>query len=153
MKNRERNRMFVGEFIHTVDAKSRLAVPIKFRVELQEGVVITKGMDKQNCLFLFTKIEWQKLAEKLAKLLFSQTNARAFARLMLAGATDATLDRQGRIILPDYLKEFAGLKKQVVIIGLYNRLEIWDRAAWRKYKSATEKQSEEIAEQMGGLGL
>lgn len=145
--------MFVGEFGHTIDEKSRLAVPIKFRPDLSDGAVITKGLDKKNCLFLFTKTEWQKLAEKLAKLLFSKTNARAFARLMLAGAMDVTLDKQGRIILPDYLKKFAGLRKQVVIIGLYNRLEIWDRATWRKYRQSTEKQSEKIAEQMGELGL
>lgn len=143
--------MFIGEYSHTIDEKSRLAIPIRFRPELSEGAVITRGLD--NCLFLFTCAEWQKLAEKLANLPFSQANTRAFARLMLAGAMDVTLDKQGRIILPDYLKEFAGLKKQVVITGLYNRLEIWEAQTWAKYKQSTENQSEEIAERMGELGV
>lgn len=145
------NPMFIGEYSHTIDEKSRLAIPIKFRPELTEGAVITRGLD--NCLFLFTRAEWQKLAEKLASLPFSQANTRAFARLMLAGAMDVTLDKQGRIILPDYLREFAGLKKQVVITGLYNRLEIWEAQTWAKYKQSTENQSEEIAERMGELGV
>lgn len=145
------NSMFIGEYSHTIDEKSRLSIPIKFRPELTEGAVITRGLD--NCLFLFTRAEWQKLAEKLASLPFSQANTRAFARLMLAGAMDVTLDKQGRIILPDYLREFAGLKKQVVITGLYNRLEIWEAQTWAKYKQSTENQSEEIAERMGELGV
>lgn len=143
--------MFIGEYAHTIDEKSRLAVPIKFRPDLAEGAVITRGLD--NCLFFFTKAEWQKLAEKLANLPLSQANTRAFARLMLAGAMDVTLDKQGRIILPDYLKKYAGLNRQVVITGLYNRLEIWDAQIWAKYKQNTESQSEEIAERMGELGV
>lgn len=142
---------WIGEYFHIIDEKSRLAIPIKFRPDLVEGAVVTRGLD--NCLFLFTKNEWQKLAEKLANLPFSQANTRAFARLMLAGAMDVTLDKQGRIILPDYLKKFAGLKKQIIITGLYNRLEIWDSRVWSKYKLQTEKQSEEIAERMGELGV
>lgn len=143
--------MFIGEYSHTIDEKSRLAIPIKFRGDLLKGAVVTKGLD--NCLFLFTKVEWQKLAEKLANLPLSQSNTRAFARLMLAGAMDAGLDKQGRIILPEYLKKFAGLKKQVIVAGLYNRLEIWDESTWTKYKQSTEKNSEEIAERMGELGV
>ncbi|KKR98902.1 MAG: Protein MraZ [Candidatus Magasanikbacteria bacterium GW2011_GWC2_41_17] len=143
--------MFIGEYLHTIDEKSRLAIPIKFRADLLKGAVVTRGLD--NCLFLFTKVEWQKLAEKLANLPLSQSNTRAFARLMLAGAMDAELDKQGRIILPEYLQKFAGLKKQVIVAGLYNRLEIWDESTWTKYKESTEKNSEEIAERMGELGV
>lgn len=143
--------MFIGEFHHAVDDKSRLAVPVKFRVELKSGAVVTRGLD--NCLFVFTKTEWKKLAEKITALPLSQANSRAFSRLMLAGAMDVKLDSQGRIILPDYLIKYAGLKKQVTVAGLYSRLEIWDEEVWNKYKENTEKQSEEIAERMGELGI
>lgn len=143
--------MFIGEYAHSIDEKSRLAIPTKFRSDLADGAVITRSPDK--CLFLYTRAEGQKLAEKVSNQPFSQAQNRAFARLMLANAMEVTLDKQGRIILPDYLKKFAGLKKQVIITGLYNRLEIWDAAVWTKYKQSTEKQSEEIAERMGELGV
>ncbi|MEK9183390.1 MAG: division/cell wall cluster transcriptional repressor MraZ [Patescibacteria group bacterium] len=143
--------MFIGEYSHTIDDKSRLAIPNKFRTDLTKGAIITRSPDK--CLFVYTKAEGQKLAEKVANLPFSQSSTRAFARLMLAGATEVTLDKQGRIILPEYLKKFAGLKKQVIVAGLYNRLEIWDESTWTKYKQSTEKNSEEIAERMGELGV
>ena len=143
--------MFIGEYSHNLDDKGRLAIPKKFRIALSKGAVVTKGLD--NCLFLYTKTEWQKLAEKLATLPFSQANSRAFARLMLAGAMDVKIDKQGRIILPEYLRNFAGFKKSVVIAGLYNRLEIWDQEKWDKYKKLTETQSNDIAEQMAELGI
>ena len=143
--------MFIGEYNHSIDEKNRLAIPAKFRAILAKGAVVTKGLD--NCLFLYTSKDWQELAEKLAKLPISQSNTRAFARLMLAGAMDVSLDKQGRVILPDYLKQFASLKKKVIITGLMNRLEIWDEAAWNKYKSETEKDSSDIAEAMGDLGV
>ena len=143
--------MFIGEYNHSIDEKNRLAIPAKFRAILAKGAVVTKGLD--NCLFLYTSKDWQELAEKLAKLPISQSNTRAFARLMLGGAMDVSLDKQGRVILPDYLKQFASLKKKVIITGLMNRLEIWDEAAWNKYKSETEKSSGDIAEAMGDLGV
>lgn len=143
--------MFIGEYSHTIDDKGRLAVPKKFRSLLENGAVVTRGLD--HCLFLYTRNEWLKLAEKLANLPFAQSNSRAFARLMLAGAMDVEVDKQGRIILPEYLREFSGIKKEVVIAGLYNRLEIWNAEEWEKYKEKTEKESNEIAEQMGMLGV
>lgn len=143
--------MFIGEYSHNLDDKGRLAVPVKFRRELSKGAVVTRGLD--NCLFLYTKTEWAKLAEKLAALPFSQANSRAFARLMLAGAMDVILDKQGRIILPEYLRQFSGLKKSAVIAGLYSRLEIWDQETWNKYKNQTESHSNEIAERMAELGV
>ena len=143
--------MFIGEYSHNLDDKGRVAVPSKFRVRLSKGAVVTRGLD--NCLFLYTKDEWQKMAEKLAALPISQANSRAFARLMLAGAMDVELDKQGRIILPEYLRQFAQIKKEVVIAGLYNRLEIWDQVIWSKYKGQTESQSSEIAERMAELGV
>jgi len=128
-----------------------VAVPKKFRGDLLKGAVVTRGLD--NCLFLYTKTEWQKLAEKLANLPFAQANTRAFARLMLAGAMDVGIDKQGRIMLPEYLRNFAGLKKNTTVAGLYNRLEIWDQKKWEAYKKQTESQSTKIAEQMAELGV
>ncbi len=144
-------RMFIGEYSHNVDDKGRMAIPAKFRRELNKGAVVTRGLD--NCLFLYTKTEWEKLAEKLAALPISQSNTRAFSRLMLAGAMDVELDKQGRVILPEYLRTFAGIKKSLVIAGLYNRLEIWDTEVWNKYKNQTEAESGAIAERMGELGV
>ncbi|HRY36372.1 MAG TPA: division/cell wall cluster transcriptional repressor MraZ [Candidatus Magasanikbacteria bacterium] len=143
--------MMVGEYNHNLDDKFRLAIPIKFRRELEEGAVITKGLD--NCLFLYTKNEWNKLAEKLATLPFSQANSRAFARHMLSGAFEAEIDKQGRVVIPEYLRNFAGLKKSLIIAGLYNRAEIWDADAWNAYKVKTERESNEIAEKLNDLGV
>lgn len=143
--------MFIGEYSHNLDDKGRLAVPVKFRRDLSKGAVVTRGLD--NCLFLYTKTEWEKLAEKLANLPISQANSRAFSRLMLAGAMDVEVDKQGRIILPEYLRSFAGLSKEVIIAGLYNRLEIWDSEKWSSYKGQTEAESGSIAERMAELGV
>ena len=143
--------MFIGEYQHSLDTKGRLAVPAKFRRELQKGAVVTRGLD--NCLFLYTKDEWQKLVEKLSTLPISQSDSRAFARLMLAGAMDVKLDKQGRIILPEYLRKFASLKKNTIVAGLYNRLEIWEEKKWEMYKNNAESKSNEIAERMGELGI
>lgn len=143
--------MFIGEFSHNLDDKGRLAIPAKFRRELSKGAVVTKGLD--NCLFLYTKTEWGQLAEKLAALPFSQSNSRAFSRHMLAGAMDVEIDTQGRAVLPEYLRAFAGLKKNVVLAGLYSRVEIWDEIKWNDYKKATEANSNEIAEKMAELGV
>ncbi|MFA5359344.1 MAG: division/cell wall cluster transcriptional repressor MraZ [Patescibacteria group bacterium] len=143
--------MFIGEYNHNLDDKGRIAVPAKFRAMLKGGAVVTRGLD--NCLFLYTKKEWQELAAKLAKLPISKSNTRAFARLMLAGAMDVDFDNQGRIMLPEYLRKFAGLKKNLIIAGLYDRLEIWDEAVWNKYKKGTEKKSAAIAEALGELGV
>ncbi|MEK9130422.1 MAG: division/cell wall cluster transcriptional repressor MraZ [Patescibacteria group bacterium] len=141
--------MFIGEYFHTIDEKGRVAVPTKFRSKLVDGVVITRGLD--NCLFLYTLEEWKNLADKLSKLSISKANTRAFSRLMLAGAMDLQLDKQGRIIIPDYLRKYANIKKKAVITGLFNRLEIWDQEVWEKYKDNTEKTSENIAEALDEL--
>src|SRR3989344_7473070 len=141
--------MFIGEYQHNIDVKGRLAVPVKFRKDLSKGAVVTKGLD--DCLFLYTKEEWQKLADKLAKLPISKANTRAFARLMLAGAMDVEVDRQGRMLLPDYLRQYSGIKKKAIIAGLYNRLEIWDEQKWNKYKQGMETKSGDIAEALGEL--
>jgi len=143
--------MFIGEYNHNLDEKGRLAVPIKFRNDLKKGAVVTKGLD--GCLFLYPLSEWKVLADKLSKLPISQANTRAFARLMLAGAMDVQVDKQGRIIIPDYLRKYAGMKKKIIVSGLYNHLEIWDENNWEKYKRKTEKESGDIAEKLGELGV
>ncbi|PIT93400.1 MAG: cell division/cell wall cluster transcriptional repressor MraZ [Candidatus Harrisonbacteria bacterium CG10_big_fil_rev_8_21_14_0_10_38_8] len=143
--------MFIGEYTHNLDQKGRLAVPVKFRLDLSNNAVITRGLD--GCLFIFTSSEWEILAKKITALPLTQANSRAFARLMLSGAMDVSLDNQGRILIPDYLRQYAGLDKATVVAGVYNRLEVWDEARWSEYKSKTESQSEEIAEKLGELGI
>lgn len=112
---------------------------------------MTRGLD--NCLFLFPLKEWQAFAEKLSKLPVGQQNSRSFIRIMLAGATDVELDGLGRILIPDYLKNYAALEKKVVIAGLFTRCEIWDEGAWREYQKNAEKSSGDIAEKLGELGI
>ncbi len=143
--------MFIGEFKHNLDSKGRIAIPAKFRSKLSDGAIITRGLD--HCLFVFSNKEWEILAQKLIALPLAQANSRAFVRLMLAGAMDMELDKQGRILVPDYLREYAKLKKQTVIAGLYNRIEIWDSEEWKEYKAKTESASDEIAEKLSELGI
>jgi len=143
--------MFIGEYKHNLDSKGRLAIPAKFRSLLDKGAVVTRGLD--NCLFLYPKEQWQKIAEKLANLPISQAKARAFSRLMLAGAMDVDFDVQGRITLPEYLRQFSGLEKNTIVAGLYDRLEIWDEEKWNNYKQGAENESTEIAEALGELGV
>lgn len=143
--------MFIGEYRHTIDAKRRLAVPAKFRKRIGETAVLTKSLD--SSLVLYPMKEWEELAVKLAKLPVGQAGTRSFVRTMLAGATDVELDALGRVLVPDYLKDYAGLKKNVVVAGLYNRLEIWDEETWAEYKKNSEKNTGDIAEKLGELGV
>ena len=143
--------MLLGEYKHNLDLKGRIAMPAKFREQIKGGAIITRGLD--HCLFVFGKNEWEILAQKLISLPLAQANSRAFVRLMLAGATDVELDAQGRVLIPDYLREYARLKKEATITGLYNRMEIWDKEEWAKYKQKTESASEEIAEKLSELGI
>src|SRR3989338_2241186 len=143
--------MFIGEYSHTIDDKGRMAVPAKFRNKLKSGAVVTRGLD--NCLFLFSRDEWDKLAQNIAASPINKANTRAFGRFMLAGAMEAEFDSQGRILLPEYLRQYANLKKRAIVAGLYNRIEIWEENAWKKYSRATEKNSGRIAEGLGELGM
>jgi len=143
--------MLIGEYTYTLDTKRRLAIPAKFRKLLGKKAVITKGLD--NCLFLFSVPEWGKLAAKLSQLPLGQADARGFARFMLAGAVDVTIDSLGRILIPDYLKKHARMKKRVVITGLASKIEIWDEKEWDDYKVKTEKEAGNIAERLGALGI
>lgn len=144
-------QMFIGEYSHTIDEKGRLAIPAKMRAKLIDGAVVTRGID--TCLFVYTKEEWEKLAQKLAALPLTDSRARAFVRLMLAGAMDVEFDKQGRILLPNYLRAYANLKKQAVVTGLYNRLEIWDESAWKEFKTKTEQDTEDINNHLVNLGI
>ena len=142
--------MLIGEYKHNLDPKKRFAVPSKFRRELGNKVVITRGLD--SCLFLFSVSEWNILAEKLSKLPIGKQDTRGFVRLLLSGASEVDLDQLGRVLVPDYLKNYAGLKKKIVVAGLFNRLEIWDEENWQNYKSNVEKNTERVAEKLGEIG-
>lgn len=143
--------MLIGEHKHSIDPKKRLSIPARFRKEIGDRAVLTRGLD--GCLFLFPLEEWDKLADKLGKLPIGQQDTRAFVRLILAGASEVETDQLGRILVPDFLRDYAGLKKSVIIAGLFNRLEIWDDEKWTAYKTNLEKNSDRIAEKLGELGV
>jgi MraZ protein len=143
--------MLIGEYAHNLDSKKRLAIPSKLRGEMSNTVVVTKGLD--DCLFVYPPKEWEKLAQKLGELPVGQAKTRSFLRILLAGATETELDALGRILIPDYLKAYAHLDKKAIIVGMYNRLEIWDEEHWQAYKESAEKNTGEIAEQLGELGV
>lgn len=151
MKRYDRLHMFIGEYHYVLDDKGRLSVPIGYRTELLNGAIVTRGLD--HSLFLYPKTQWESLAAKIAALPLSQADTRAFARLMLAGAMEASIDKSGRITIPEYLRVYAGLTKKVVISGLYDRMEIWDEDAWNSYAAKTEANGNEIAERLGPIGL
>jgi MraZ protein len=143
--------MFIGEYVYSIDDKKRLAIPAKFRKALGKNAVITRGLD--NCLVIYPLEEWEKVAKKLENLPSAESDARAFARIMLAGAVDCELDKLGRILIPDYLKNYAFLKKNVAINGLSNRIEVWEEARWKEYKEKTEKQIGDMAQRLKELGI
>lgn len=143
--------MLIGEYQHQIDSKKRLAIPAKFRKELGKSAILTRGLD--NCLFLFTRVEWGKLVKRLEDLPIGQSDARGFVRLMLAGAMEVNIDVLGRILVPEYLKTYASLKKGVIVAGLYSRIEIWDERRWGRYKLRTEKEVGDMAERLSQLGI
>ena len=143
--------MFMGEYSQTIDTKGRLIIPSKFREELGETFVVTKGLD--GCLFVFSDEEWKAFEIKLKSLPLTNKNARQFARFFVAGATPCELDKQGRILLPATLREFAGLEKDVVLTGMLNRIEIWSKEKWNENNSLDDVAMDEIAEQMTDLGF
>ena len=143
--------MFIGEYSHTIDEKGRVSLPVKFRARLASGCVVTRGIDK--CLWVYPMDEWEKLAEKVAALPITQKDSRNFSRLILAGAVDLSIDKLGRVNLPSYLKEYAGINKKVTITGMYNRIELWPEEKWNKFKKEMEDNSEQIAENLSELGF
>jgi len=143
--------MFLGEYSYNIDDKKRLALPVRFRSSLGKNAFITKGLD--GCLWVFPAKDWEVFAKKISEMPLTQADARGFSRNMLAGAMEVSLDRLGRILIPDYLKESAGLSKKVVVAGLYNRIEIWDANKWKLYKTKTEKAAGAIAERLKDIGI
>ncbi|NLM39172.1 MAG: division/cell wall cluster transcriptional repressor MraZ [Firmicutes bacterium] len=143
--------MFMGEYQHTLDAKGRLIVPAKFREELGAGAVLTRGLD--HCLFLFPMDEWRLLEEKLKTLPLTKAGARQFVRFLFSGATECELDKQGRIIVPQNLRDYAQIQKDAVIIGVSTRIEIWSKETWEAYVEEAEESYEEIAESIVDLGI
>ena len=143
--------MLIGQYKHTIDIKKRLALPIKFRGELGANVIVTKGIE--NCLVVYTEKEWETVSARLANLSISEVSARKFTRHHLASAMEVTLDKLGRILIPEYLKEYAHFKKDVVVCGLSNRLEIWDEKMWADNTKDAEKGVEEIVSKLGPLGI
>lgn len=142
--------MFIGEYIHTVDDKKRLSVPAKFRHELGKKAVVTLGLNK--CLALYPVKGWSGFAEKLSKLSMGKSEDRGFSRAMLSGAFEVEIDGIGRILIPDTLKVYAGLKERVVLTGVYDRVEIWDEGAWNAYKADVVAKTDRMAEQLGERG-
>jgi MraZ protein len=142
--------MLIGEFTHTLDPKKRLSVPSKFRRELGSQAVLTRGLD--GCLWLFASPQFEVLAGKISALPMAQSDSRSFARLLLSGASEVEFDSLGRILVPEYLKDYASLKRDVVIAGVHTRIELWDREVWTRYKERLEKQGDSIAQKLGDLG-
>lgn len=143
--------MLIGEYIHTLDPKNRLSLPAKFRQKIGKKMIITPGLD--NCLFLFTEKEWQKISDKLSEFSLLQSDNRSFNRFMFAGAVEAAPDKIGRILIPDFLKEYASLKNKIAVIGVQTRIEIWDEEAWRTYKKSVNKEADQLAERLGQIGV
>src|SRR3989344_4789115 len=138
--------MLIGEYTHTLDNKKRVALPSKFRKELGKKIILTRGLD--NCVFMYPLSTWQKVLEKLAKLSTALSNSRDFNRFMLSGAVETEIDGAGRILVPDFLKDFAGLKTRVVVAGVGDRLELWDAARWQIYKKRVAKEAGKMAEKL-----
>lgn len=143
--------MFIGEYSYTIDEKGRISTPPKYRPQLVEGVVVTKGLE--NCLFMYPKKEWEVIAGKISNMPTTDKSARDYGRIMLAGAMEIIPDKAGRIVLPQYLRDFASLKKNIVAAGLFNRIEIWDETAWKKYEVIIEKNSSDIADKLREFGV
>jgi len=143
--------MFLGEYDHNLDDKGRLAIPARFRDDLGDGVVITRGFE--HCLMGFTRARWDLLAQQVSGLSLGQGDARNIRRLLFSGAADIQLDRQGRILIPQNLREYADLGEQVVVAGLNTHFEIWARERWREVLDTLEVTGSAIAEQLAALGI
>ena len=143
--------MFLGEYVHTIDDKSRLAVPARFRQDLAEGLYLTKGVDR--CLYVLTPEGWNRLADRVAALPSMQSNVRQLQRHFFAGAIHLVPDRLGRIVIPQALREYAGLVGEVVVAGVHSRVEVWSRAAWDDEQARVDEQTAALAEQMASLGV
>lgn len=143
--------MFIGEFQHSLDAKGRVIIPSKFRADLSDSFIITKGLD--GCLFVYELSEWQNFQNKIKSLPLTDVGARKFVRFFFSGAAQCEMDNQYRVTLPLNLREYAGLTKDIVSIGVSNRIEIWDKHKWDEYNSEENFIDNELAQKMALLGI
>lgn len=148
---KEVRSLFIGEYRHSLDVKGRIIVPSKFRDGLGDKFVLTKGLD--GCLFAYSKEEWANFEEKIKTLPLTNKDARAFIRFFFAGAVECEIDKQGRTLIPPMLREHAGLNKDLVIIGVSSRVEIWSQEKWDNYSEAEDLDADELAEKMALLGI
>lgn len=142
--------MFYGEYLHSIDRKGRIILPARFREAAKNNFIekffVTRGLDK--CLFMFAEEEWRTQEAKFKAISFTKQQARTFNRLYFSGAVDIIPDKQGRILLPAYLKEFALIKREVIIVGVSNRIEIWAKDSWEQFYGNSRQSFEEIAEKL-----
>ncbi len=141
--------MFTGEYHHTLDGKGRVIVPSRLREGLGDCFVVTRGLD--NCLFVYPNAEWVRLEQKLKQLPFTKSDSRAFMRLFFSGAMEVEADKQGRILIPQNLREYAGIEKDIMFIGVSNRVEIWSEQSWKQYFEKADENYEELAEKMADI--
>jgi MraZ protein len=143
--------MLIGEYIHTIDEKNRMSLPAKFRKELGKKIIITPGLD--SCLFIFTNKEWEKVSKRLSNtnddLSFLKADQRSFNRFMFGRASEVEVDSIGRILIPEFLKERINLKNSAAVVGVEDRVEIWNEKTWKEYKEVVEKQADSLAEKLG----
>ncbi|HRY31125.1 MAG TPA: division/cell wall cluster transcriptional repressor MraZ [Candidatus Paceibacterota bacterium] len=142
--------MLIGEYKHTLDDKKRISLPMRFRKEIGRKVVVTHGLDQ--CLFMYSVGEWEKISQKIGELGMGQADRRGFNRFMLAGASELSVDSVGRILLPEHLRKFARISSKVVFAGVYNRIEVWDETAWEQYKAKVVRGADDIAQKLGDIG-
>ncbi len=143
--------MLIGEYKHTLDPKKRLSLPSKWRLELGKTLIVTRGLD--NCLFVYPQQEWAKITEKIGQLPLGSADTRSFNRFFLSGAVEVEVDSVGRILIPDFLKEFAKLDAKVVLAGIHDRVEIWDEKRWMEYTQEIEAKADSLAEKLGEIGV
>src|SRR3989344_9232090 len=142
--------MFIGEYEHTLDEKKRVSLPKSFRTALGRKMVMTRGLD--NCLFIYSQKNWEKVATKLEQLSFAQADTRGFNRFMLSGAAEVEVDAAGRILVPEHQRTFAGLKRDVIFAGVSDRVEVWDKERWHNYIERIEKNADALGEKLGEIG-
>lgn len=143
--------MLIGEFTHTLDDKNRMSLPVKFRKEMGKRVIVAPGLD--NCLSIFTPKEWEKISSKLSDSSMLAVDNRSFSRFMFGQAVDVDVDANGRILIPENLKNRSGLTTKVIVIGVQNRAEIWNEKAWNNYKKIVDGQADALADKLGQIGV
>ena len=143
--------MFFGEFEHSIDSKGRLTIPARFKEALAGGIVVTRGLD--GCLWAFTRDEWKKISEKIASLTVTNVEARRFTRFMFSSASESIPDRNGRIIIPQKLMEYAQIDREVIVAGIMNKIEIWNPARWNEEQDMATEDPEAMVAQLADLGI